>query len=81
MLELIFFFTKYVYLCFVTAVINDYLLLLQNFPCFWPRDLDKEVKFGPIGVKYVGCQKYPHIIIRAFSIRKVIYILKHDFPL
>ncbi|WAR23087.1 PTPRM-like protein [Mya arenaria] len=35
------------------------------------RALDKEVKYGPIGVKYLGCQKYPHIIIRAFAIRKL----------
>ncbi|WAR23128.1 PTPRM-like protein [Mya arenaria] len=35
------------------------------------RALDKEVKYGPIGVKYLGCQKYPHIIIRAFAIRKM----------
>ena len=29
------------------------------------------MKYGPIGVKYLGCQKYPHIVIRAFAIRKV----------
>ena len=78
MLALIFDPEKCVYLYIVTEVINGFFLILQNFPCFWPRDLDKEVKFGPIGVKYVGCQKYPHIIIRAFAIRKVI-VLTFDF--
>ena len=39
-----------------------------------------EVKYGPIGVKYVGCQKYPHIIIRAFAIRKVHTIDINQIP-
>ncbi|KAJ8305250.1 hypothetical protein KUTeg_015795, partial [Tegillarca granosa] len=43
----------------------------RNFPCFWPRELDIEHKYGPIGVKYLGCQKYPHIVIRAFAVRKL----------
>jgi len=47
------------------------LISFQSVQCFWPKVLDEEVKYGPIGVKYLGCQKYPHIVIRAFSIRKV----------
>ncbi|KAL4236575.1 hypothetical protein ACF0H5_004960 [Mactra antiquata] len=55
--------------------INTLVVLHENKcgrgnPCFWPKQLDEEVKYGPIGVKYLGCQKYPHIVIRAFAIRK-----------
>ncbi|KAK3577546.1 hypothetical protein CHS0354_026514 [Potamilus streckersoni] len=55
--------------------IQSLVLLSENrcsrsHPCFWPRELDKEERYGPIGVKYVGCQKYPHIVIRAFAVRK-----------
>ncbi|XP_045159751.1 receptor-type tyrosine-protein phosphatase mu-like isoform X3 [Mercenaria mercenaria] len=55
--------------------INTFVVLHENklnrsTQCFWPKVLDEEVKYGPIGVKYLGCQKYPHIIIRAFAIRK-----------
>ncbi|KAL5022618.1 hypothetical protein ScPMuIL_001773 [Solemya velum] len=57
------------------VVLNDVKIFkgrifLQNYPYFWPRELDKEEKFGPIGVKYVGSQKYPNIVIRAFAVRK-----------
>ncbi|XP_052775991.1 receptor-type tyrosine-protein phosphatase mu-like isoform X2 [Mya arenaria] len=52
------------------VVLNDNKIH-RSTPCFWPKALDKEVKYGPIGVKYLGCQKYPHIIIRAFAIRKL----------
>ncbi|XP_052280407.1 receptor-type tyrosine-protein phosphatase mu-like isoform X2 [Dreissena polymorpha] len=55
--------------------INTLIVLHENkttrsTPCFWPKVLDQEIRYGPIGVKYLGCQKYPHIVIRAFAIQK-----------
>ena len=46
-------------------------ILFQKYPRFWPKELDKEEKYGPIVVKYLGCGKYPELIIRAFTIHKV----------
>ena len=52
---------KYTCTCFI----------FQKYPCFWPNSMENEQKFGPIGVRYLGCQKQSDITIRAFSIRKV----------
>ncbi|XP_033738828.1 receptor-type tyrosine-protein phosphatase mu-like [Pecten maximus] len=51
------------------VVLND-VKYSRSHPCFWPTDLDVEHKYGPIGVRYLGCQKFPNIVIRAFAVRK-----------
>ncbi|XP_069126271.1 receptor-type tyrosine-protein phosphatase epsilon-like [Argopecten irradians] len=51
------------------VILND-VKYSRSHPCFWPTDLDVEHKYGPIGVRYLGCQKFPNIVIRAFAVRK-----------
>ncbi|KAK3090093.1 hypothetical protein FSP39_009137 [Pinctada imbricata] len=52
------------------VVLND-SKFSRNYPCFWPRELDVEEKFGPIGVKYLGSHKVAQVTIRAFAVRKL----------
>lgn len=48
-----------------------YFEFFKNYPRFWPKSLDLEVRYGPISVRYLGCGKYPNLIVRAFAIHKV----------
>ncbi|XP_055956431.1 receptor-type tyrosine-protein phosphatase kappa [Patella vulgata] len=51
------------------VVLND-IKFSRRYQRFWPKELDEEIKYGPISVKYLGCGKYPQLIIRAFAIHK-----------
>ena len=51
-------------------------LPLQAYPRFWPKELDCEVRYGPISVRYLGCGKYPNVVVRAFAIHKVLHRLQ-----
>ena len=44
---------------------------VQTYPRFWPKELDCEVRYGHISVRYLGCGKYPNVVVRAFAIHKV----------
>ncbi|ESP05235.1 hypothetical protein LOTGIDRAFT_152052 [Lottia gigantea] len=53
------------------VVLND-LKFTRRFQKFWPKELDEECRYGPISVRYLGCGKYPELIIRAFAIHKIL---------
>ncbi|XP_070194716.1 receptor-type tyrosine-protein phosphatase kappa-like [Littorina saxatilis] len=51
------------------VVLNE-VKFSRTYPRFWPKELDCEVRYGPISVRYLGCGKHPHVIVRAFAIHK-----------
>nr|KAG5702173.1 hypothetical protein BaRGS_033885 [Batillaria attramentaria] len=51
------------------VVLNE-LKFSRSYPRFWPKELDREVRYGPISVRYLGCGKYPNVVVRAFAIHK-----------
>ncbi|XP_076440176.1 receptor-type tyrosine-protein phosphatase kappa-like isoform X2 [Babylonia areolata] len=51
------------------VVLNE-VKFSRTYPRFWPKELDCEVRYGPISVRYLGCGKYPNVIVRAFAIHK-----------
>ncbi|XP_025109408.1 receptor-type tyrosine-protein phosphatase kappa-like isoform X2 [Pomacea canaliculata] len=53
------------------VVLNE-VKFSRNYPRFWPKSLDLEVRYGPISVRYLGCGKYPNLIVRAFAIHKML---------
>ncbi|XP_064604730.1 receptor-type tyrosine-protein phosphatase kappa-like isoform X2 [Liolophura sinensis] len=54
------------------VVLND-VKHCRSYPSFWPKKVggSSEQRFGPIGVRYINCIKYPHVVIRVFQIRKL----------
>ncbi|KAL8582184.1 hypothetical protein ACOMHN_004103 [Nucella lapillus] len=51
------------------VVLNE-VKFSRTYPRFWPKELDCEVRYGPISVRYLGCGKYTNVIVRAFAIHK-----------
>ncbi|CAI9743236.1 receptor-type tyrosine-protein phosphatase epsilon-like isoform X1 [Octopus vulgaris] len=59
-----------------TLVLLNDVKFSRGYPCFWPKDVNQEKKYGPIGVKYCRTFKYPDMSVRLFRVRKCFHYLQ-----
>lgn len=59
----------YDYKVHTIVLLND-VKFSRTYPCFWPKEVNQEKKYGPIGVKYCRTWKYPDMVVRVFRVRK-----------
>ncbi|XP_012938063.1 uncharacterized protein LOC101850889 isoform X2 [Aplysia californica] len=43
----------------------------RSYPRFWPKEIGQDACYGPIRVRYLGCERKSNLVVRTFAIRKI----------
>ncbi|GFR67152.1 receptor-type tyrosine-protein phosphatase kappa [Elysia marginata] len=57
------------------VLMNDIRKFSRKYSRFWPKEIDQVVSYGPISVRYLCCERKSSLIVRTFTIRKVLNTL------